>query len=321
MSYEAFKITVERDILKFFPGNVEDYEVSVMKVNKTNCTLDGLLIENINQKGEFSSAPTLYLQDMYARLKDGESYESILTDTANIFQKAFNDMPNISHLLDKENIYSSLINLEKNRELLDAIPHKIFNDLAMVYKLRITYEDGVASTLITNDLMKSHFKMNLNELQHCAEQNMQKNIYTLKSMNEIMRDMIGEMSNYDLEELLPIPCNDIFYVLMNEEKTEGAVVMTNIAVMNEMGNTFDRDFYILPSSIHEIILVPEDANIQSADLRSMVREVNQEALAPKDFLSDNVYKFDRKLQEVKLVENPNLNKDMDFKNQKPKRNK
>ena len=81
------------------------------------------------------------------------------------------------------------------------------------------------------------------------------------------------------------------YVLSNSLGQYGAGTLLNIPFMDSFLNRMEEDFYILPSSVHELILVPVSAAVSEDRLSQMVHEVNEKEVPEEDFLSDSVYRY------------------------------
>jgi hypothetical protein len=91
------------------------------------------------------------------------------------------------------------------------------------------------------------------------------------------------------------------YVLTNASGSLGAAALFYPDVKEKAAELLGGDYYILPSSVHEVILVPDSADIKAADLCDMVKQANRTVVDEKDILSDNVYHYskdDRKLNKV-----------------------
>ena len=90
---------------------------------------------------------------------------------------------------------------------------------------------------------------------------------------------------------------DTMYVLTNDTKVNGAAAILNDDIRQEIAEKVG-DFYMLPSSIHETLIVPKDAGMEFKELEQMVQEVNQTQVAPGERLSDHVYEYDAKEHEL-----------------------
>ena len=104
------------------------------------------------------------------------------------------------------------------------------------------------------------------------------------------------------------------YVLTNQSKLDGAGALARDGVLDKIGDLMDSNFYVLPSSIHEVLIVPDNGNMQTKELENMVKEVNASQVAPEDLLSDKVQYYDRtaktlgRKQEKGLLERLSANK-------------
>ena len=104
------------------------------------------------------------------------------------------------------------------------------------------------------------------------------------------------------------------YVLTNQSKLDGAGALARDGVLDKIGDLMDSNFYVLPSSIHEVLIVPDNGNMQTKEMENMVREVNASQVLPEDLLSDKVQYYDRaaktlgRKQEKGLLERLSENK-------------
>ena len=126
----------------------------------------------------------------------------------------------------------------------------------------------------------------------------------LVSMDDIMSEMISGYHPDNLleqskciEENARVP----MYVLSNERKSYGAASMICPGVMEKVDQLFPEGFYILPSSIHETLIIPKDGAMTPKELGEMVREVNRTEVLREEVLSDRVYEYDREKGKIRQV--------------------
>ena len=100
------------------------------------------------------------------------------------------------------------------------------------------------------------------------------------------------------------------YVLTNQSKTNGAGVLVQDGVREKVGGMIGSDFYVLPSSIHEVLIVPDNGNMRLAELEDMVREVNATQVAPEDLLSDKVQYYDLETKTLGLKQEKSVLKQL-----------
>ena len=127
----------------------------------------------------------------------------------------------------------------------------------------------------------------------------------LQSMETVAEDILtgtdskeNFLSEGDMPERSPM---EMMYVMSNKEKTYGAAVLSCPGVMEKVSRLFPEGFYILPSSVHEVLIVPKEQGISPKDLGQMVREVNRAEVAREEVLSDRVYEYDKEAQKIRQV--------------------
>lgn len=305
MNFEIFKKVVEEKFLGYMPEEYQKSKQVVLRpVQKTNVELCGLTL--INAEGSTTVSPTLYVEYMYEDYKRSEDLDAVLARAANSVVEAIDNMPkhiNGGNLkFEKENIFFQVINAEKNKELLKTIPHKMWNDLAIVYRHVFDIDErGIQSALLTHNLCKST-DFDEDELHDLAIRN---TLFitppSVRPMEEVLRELLPEdLPDEIADEMIgefPIP----MILISNKYGINGAGMMLYTEHPSNIANKFDDDLYILPSSLHEVICVPASAG-DPKYLLEMVREINASEVSEEDLLSDSVYFFDRKTEKITLVE-------------------
>ena len=217
----------------------------------------------------------------------------------------------------KDKVFFSLINAEQNRELLNTVPHREFEDLAIVYRWNIgAASDGVYTNLVNNDLAEKE-GLTENDLYNAASKNTNELFpVSIKNMNEVIGEMIfgesgidEEMQKEFSEVMQETPDENCMYVITNESKLFGAASMLYEEPIHELAEQVGGDLYILPSSVHEVIAVPADFG-SPKELAEMVYEVNMEQVDINDRLSNQVYHYDRDLRTLRLATDT-INKSLD----------
>ncbi|MDD5948818.1 MAG: DUF5688 family protein [Lachnospiraceae bacterium] len=278
---EEVREAVEREIGK---------TVRVQKVNKNNgLVLDGLTIlaEGVNV------SPTIYLNGFF---------EEYLSDGAVAVAKRIlaiyeankpKESVDFSFFMDREKvspkIKMKLINYEKNKELLVQVPHIRFLDLAIVFMVVLgsDYDNGFASILIQNHHL-SFWSMDAEDLYNLAMNNTADDfeIIPMRSVIEAIMDEESAsiiMDNGEIE----------MSILTNHSRLQGAAGMLHKEIIKQyMKETKADKVWIIPSSIHETLLIPCDLMPDMEYVKGMVKEVNATQVQPEEILSDNVYVYD-----------------------------
>ena len=267
----------------------DEYQIRSQEVLKNNETrLMGLMI----QKGDQNVAPTIYLDGYHVRYEEGETFgdvmNSILADYHRGAVSSDVDISFFEHFEKvKDRICFRLINTERNRVLLEDVPNVPFLDLSIVFFYAYHGEEiGDGSILIHNNHMEK-WQTSTGELMKLALENTPRLFGgTAMSMLETMREMVG-----DMEELLEDAENSPMTVISNHQRVNGAGVILYPHVLEEVARKAGGNLYVLPSSVHEMIVLPE-SQVPDADfLRNLVSEVNRTQVDAPEVLSDTLYYF------------------------------
>lgn len=249
-------------------------------------------------------SPTIYLDPFYERFLETEDWNCVIND---IVRAYYDNMLDESIETDiffhfsqiKEKIFYRLINYKANRELLEQMPHVRFLDLAKVYCIWYEKEDIGSGSIPIYHSHLERWGISADELEAVADTN---SPILMKSSISGMGSILTEMGA--LQEDLPKPMPEglsSVYVMSNTSRSSGAGTICYPNALKDFSETADRDIIILPSSIHEVLLIPSSENSSIEEFRNMVHCVNTTALAPEDFLSDNVYIYRRDTGQIEIA--------------------
>ena len=294
MNYTEFITTVKTEMEKKLGPS---YDVSLNHVIKVNTEQDALTIFKRTDK----VAPNIYLGDFYNEYQNGECLENVIEHITNVyFTAAKNELvQNYQHIADfnsiKDKIAYKIINPERNKELLSDIPHRDFFNLSIVlYCILDCTEEGTASFLIHNNHLDI-WETDADALFDLAFKNTP-NIFPMdiKGIQEALFTIEEDTSNDSIEDL----DDDMFYVLTNNARINGFSCILYPNVLETFSQRFGS-FYILPSSLHEALLVPT-CNGFEGDMLDMVKTVNATEVSPEDFLADSVYFYDSETNQIQM---------------------
>lgn len=283
----------------------KDYDVALHSVRKNNgVTMLGIMV---SMKG-LNISPTIYVDSFYQEYIDGKTPELICADMVNALRRG---MPatdfNLSYFADfqvvKEKICYRLISAKKNRELLKDIPYIPLLDLAICFYYPISdAQIGKGTILIHNSHMEL-WNTCLEELWRAANQNTARmKPAECIPIEHIMLEMMGLTPEKKPEDDLPDLSGLPMYVLTNSERSFGASVILYEHYLERIADRLRSDFYILPCSIHEVIIMPKSSGEDAAKLSETVKEVNNEQLELQDVLSDHIYYYDKKKKKIGMRE-------------------
>ena len=278
----------------------QEVGIEITEVTKNN----GVVLKGLSLKESDSSiSPTIYLERYYAGYRDGRSMEEIADEIVDVYHRgnlgAFFD---VADFLDfekaKKRIVYKLVNYEKNKVLLKQIPHKPFLDMAVVYYYLLENDRlENATILIYNNHLES-WNVTLNEIDQLAKENTPLLLKAdLRSITEVLYQIIRSRNEEDAEKFLELEneteSDPIMYVLSNKSKIFGAAAILYDDVLKNFSEKVQKDLYILPSSVHEVILIPKEESMEWEKLQEMVKEVNSTQVEDVEILSDSVYCYQR----------------------------
>lgn len=298
MSYSDFIKQVVEDLPGRLNGVLAGAEVREAQVSK----LQGKSYEGISVTPQDSIIGiTVDLKDFYQMAEAGVSHEEIMDKLSGTLEEMYLFSPpevQVSDFTDyesiKNNLYIQLVGKEANKDMLLTIPHRDMGDMAIVYRFHVQEnEAGMQSVLITDNLMEK-YDVSEEQLYQDALASDRTSRYEIKTMAEVLSEMMG----------IPMPEDEFpMYVASNENRVFGAGVIANPDFLEKAHQKLEDNFYILPSSIHEVILIPEQIALPLNQLEDMVQEINTKEVAPADRLSDRVYHYDGAERRMELAEN------------------
>lgn len=313
------------DVKSCIEWKVEDiYEVKINHIKKNNAVeLDGVIFF---KEGDTIS-PNIYLNHYYQLYQEGKSVEAIAEEIISQYEQALlcEEQSQYEFSFDFENMKDRIIfrvvNYQKNKQLMQEIPHVRFLDLAITFHCLINRsEEGIGTIRLTNEHMKQ-WNATEKELMHFAIKNTPR-LFPIKisPMEDIIEEILRQdfatfLGNEPGDELTPDMADmveDMFLQMHQDGPGPKMFVMSNTAGINGASSliykdaihTFameqECDFYILPSSIHEVILIPYDPFLSQRELKRMVQEVNGTQVADEEVLSDRVYTYCRNENRIQL---------------------
>ena len=290
MNYQQFIKEVERRVKEKIKGN-ETMTVYIHTAVKNNGKeRKGI---TVSEKGIHIS-PTIYLEEYFQQFQEGKPIEKIVEKILQLYEEVKCSHPCEESLLQnyeelKGKFACKLIHRGKNEKLLNDIPYVPWMDLAIVVFVLLEVSPyGTATVLVR----KEHLEIwGLTEAQLFDEAKKNTPIllpYQFCPMRKLLREICPYAVDEGEEE------EESLYVLSNKLRSFGAASMLYDGILEKVGQKLGENYYILPSSIHEVIVVPESKSPVKQDLEEMVREINETQVEEEEVLSDRVYYFSRK---------------------------
>ena len=308
MDYEQFVADYTAQLqLKMEQENISIQRIETQKVNEMK---DSLSI----RYPDSPVAPTIHLQDEYELVLDGYMVEELAERTAEQLKRIRSHAPEVPELTPesaKKSLYCVVINAETNEELLKHIPHEKLEDLAVIPRFKVG-EDG--SFIVKNEMCQ-HLQMTSEEVLEQAHKNTDRQNFHCTKIEDVIKEIMitqGLPKEY-VDEIIETQGMDCpMYVLTNESKVEGAVAIASQPAMEKAFEKVKEDhpemeqMYVLGSSRHELLLIPDSIVGDIEELKAMHKEVQDTELSVSDKLTEHVYKYDALSKKLFTADTPKL---------------
>lgn len=290
MKFEEFRTKVKETLPEFLPGELSKSVIRDVKADKVQMgELRGIMI--IPPRSNMGV--NIYLEEAFQEHLSGMQFTAIMNRISDAAVGSMGEMEghDFSFLRDynlaKGMLTMQAINRDRNEGILKNVPHRTMEDLAIVYRFDLgNGQEGCFSTLITNKLL-NRYGITLDQLHADAIEAAKKTMkYSILSMNEVLLRIQMETLGHIVEE--PVIWNPM-HVATTENSCFGAGIIAIPDFLEDAAEKMHGDFYVLPSSIHEIILIPANCGVDASELREIVCDVNTAEVSEEEKLSDNVY--------------------------------
>lgn len=312
MDFTTFAEFVKENICDYLDGD-EQLTITLGNVVKNNgVNKTSLHIMRI----DMVQSPMIYLEEFYDKYTNYEPLDDIMVHIADLYKSHryhpyydFTEqvLSDYDHFKDK--IICRLINYKKNEEILREVPYIQILDMALTYRILFNQtEIGIATTLITHSMLES-WEIEKEELFQVAAKNSERLFPpTIERMVDVMRGLMEDSISNPLELNLIIDRmkNEedsdemTMFVLSNTPKLNGAAVLFCSHALKEFANSLKKDIYILPSSIHEVILIPHFTGVDVNKLKGIVVEANSKVVLEDEILSDHIYVYSHSKDEISI---------------------
>ena len=291
MEYKQFVETVEKNVRENMEKNIR---VSIRSVKKNNGTERcGLLIEDDST----NIAPTIYLEEYYQQFFGGKGIDKIVKEVVSLYEELKTDRPWDEQKLGeydkiREKVIYRLIGREANEELLREVPYVPYLDLAIIFCVLLDAGDyGMATMMIRNRHLKL-WQVTKEDIYHQARYNTWHELPgEFLTMSDLITELTGVQEKYPEERM---------YVLTNRIRNYGASAILYPDRLAGISLCLKENFYVVPSSVHEVIIVPESVAPGRRMLTEMLKEVNETQVPQEEILSDHVYYYDRKERNLRM---------------------
>ncbi len=291
--YGEFIDYIKEHLKEALPEQYQNAKIEIGDVERINGKYTNLVVKTENEE-DLHVLPSINLDDFYMVYLQGTELENVLSSIAETVQHETPEIPldMFSNYQEaKQHLFVRVMDAETNRDLLKTVPHQMEANLALTYHIQIDLSDGQTGNTIVTNRMMNQFHLTQEQLHQDAMENSQK-LYpaTLDSMRDMMEELMETSGNAapDLAEDTPPD----MLVVSNGPRVYGASALFYPDQMDQIADAMGGSYYIIPSSIHETLILPDQGVPQGNELNAMIREVNETQVLPKDRLANEAFHYD-----------------------------
>ncbi|GLB29083.1 hypothetical protein LAD12857_10060 [Lacrimispora amygdalina] len=309
MVYEQFQKAVKESLEERLGSG---YCLSLQTVTKNNgLTLDGICIG----KAQEHTAPAIYLQTFYDTYQKGKPLPQILDEIIELYRT--HHLPEDSFIEElhseiplTDRIIFRLINESANRSLLLDLPHLSYPDLdlSLIFCLSLNKSDDQLLTALIHNSHQKLWNLSTEDLYLAAKTNTPRLFPArISSLMDVIKEITMKASDTEIKEedwaglFEPSPLSPPMYVLTNTFGAHGAACMFYEGILKDFAERTDGDLIILPSSIHEVLMIPYSSQISYEELAQTVFSINQEEVAKEDRLSNHIYHYSKSQNHLSIA--------------------
>ena len=294
------------EILSYLPEDVrKELTIEDARVVKMN---DQVLYGLTMKRSAEESAPAIYMNDLYRRFNEGEPFNMLMSEAALEYLNAVSVAPPEITTMDltfdkiKDDLTLKLVEIRRNHEYLSEVPYvKAGNGFAIVCDIKIEDGDsGQYRTTVTRNLM-NEMNYDMQELFSTAIESAQ--LKDPAVMNSVRSQLLYSDEPNLLRGQDPIreEEKDNMYVITNPDCLYGAIALYYPGIQEKIAEKLGENYYVIPSSVNEVLAVPESKAPEIQEIAAMVYEANENLLDPKDVLSNNIFYFDKDTKRLETI--------------------
>lgn len=267
----------------------EEPDIRVRKIPRNN---GGELTALTICSDEKAVLPAVYLEPFYSQYRVGKDIGELTGEVIGLVRKRVREniikpgdiRDDVSAL---DNVVLRLVNYEKNEQMLGAMPHIRFLDLAIIFRRVIRMAgDAVVTVPVTQDDVK-RWNTDTDELYRRGLCNTER-LFPLADTD--LCEMLRKRYNCIVE---PTEYAPAMRIITNEMNANGAAAVLYEGALEDCAEKMGGDIYLIPSSIHEMLYISADSGVDTDYVRGLIAEANSLVVNPEDFLSDSLYIYKR----------------------------
>ncbi len=270
-------------------------QIQYERVAKNNGVLKDALI--CRSDADHSAAPTIYLQGFYQQYVEGREMKDIATEIAANVQQTKNHTFSFNAEEMKQNVFGVVVNAASNAELLKEVPHRLIagGELAVIPRVKVSLDGDTGTYIVRNSMLSMPgVEMTRDEIIDLAIAHTNHEDYSFRGMSQVLAGLMGGGEDADamMAEMFPSE-REMMYVFSAGDASGayGARAILNKTALQEIHDKVG-DFFVLPSSVHEVIILPKASGFDVESLNDLIQSVNQAEVDAEEVLGGKALVFD-----------------------------
>ena len=296
MDFEEFKNT----LMDLVSKEVEDRGIENISMKLTTVdSPDGMTERLMVSVGDSKMSMAFRLQEIYNSVEGGEDIDhavfkivNTIEDSITVIKTKENEVKDFISSYDNVKDHTYLRMIPGNSPILKDTPHRMIEDMALVVNIHLENfsDDRGRSVVVVSKPLMEMYGIDDAQLFADAEKN------SLANEPMVFTPLGDMIKNLIQAENLPTPeeAGIITYIASNKSGFQGAAIAGYPDFCKQAAETIGGSFYMIPSSVHEFILIKDDGTPKAKDLNKMIKNVNETVLEPRDLLSSQCYHYDAK---------------------------
>ncbi len=289
MDYKIYKESLRDKVQEQLGENVSVYYTEMVKNN--NVRKEALALQT---KGENTTA-MIYVDSLleaYACTGNIEESKNTVLEIYKRRDDVLADWNGFGWEQVKPYIRIRLVRMEGNEEYLKDRPYKKVLDLAMIFVVLLKEKEGEMAAQVSWTQIKA-WGINAEELYRTAIDNFRKEEFIITNMTSLFPAKLAEELEMGID----------MYIFSTKNRIQGARAMLRVDMLKIFADEKGCNLFILPSSVHEVLLICEEKDMCVAGLKEIVSSVNgnPDVIAAEEVLSDSVYYYDREKGEIRIA--------------------
>lgn len=274
-----------------------DGQFRLGKIVKNN----GVILDTLDFSSDgIRTSPAIHLRELYRKYSKGVCIDSIAAQVC----ETLTDFDGKEHLIDPErfldyerirdHIWMKAVNWELNEKQLQSRPHLRKLDLALCFYIQMHMADGSACSCEVTQGLADLWQTSAEDLYQRALENITRDWEILfQPLDDILWPEDPDEGCCPGELAAPMDPAARIFILSSRENCAGAVLMFISDRIRQLAEIEQRDIFILPSSIHEVLLLADNHEMNAKSLKEIVMSVNRSTVDAQEVLSDHVYRYIR----------------------------